>query len=224
MPRFLEVVPNMAAAANPHRVSSHERIMGDFSAMLKTCEMTAICGRTFLRVEKLKDWLDKNAETLLWAVYMPEDHINLPISPRQVRRSDTYALLVFSILLELGHGNLIDTFHHVHLVDRLPIDLATLESRLKRSKLSEADALNLADNFDQIQWRYCPPKFRLEHREDYRPTEIVPIFKKEAINTKGGTATVWQIVVLEEFVEKDLRDAVPTSKFNTTDDHYGWVS
>ena len=218
-PAAAQSLGSMDTTVPSHRASSHDIVMDEFSAMLKTCEMTAICGRSYLRVEKLKKWLDKNTEALLWAAYRQADHIALPINARQVRRAES--LLVFSILLELGRGNLIDTFHRAHLVDRLPTDLATLEARLSRTKMAEADAKIVADAFDKKQWRYCPPKFRLEHREDYLPNEIVPISKKEAINTKGGTATVWQVAVLEEFIEKDLRDAVPTSAFIDPTDGLG---
>lgn len=201
--------------------------MGDFSNELKACEVTAICGRTFLRIEQLKRWLGKHTEMLLWTAYLQENHFAPPIHWRQVQDPDTSSILVFSILLELGYGNLIDIFHNVQLVSGLPIPLSSLKTELGRandSRLRDSDAEDLAEAFNKKQWRYCPPKFGLQHVKNYFPQHIVPIIKIEAINSKGGTAKVWQIVVLEDSVERELGDAIPLSRFKEKGDSLGWVS
>lgn len=212
--------PAMAAT----RVPSHDDIMRDFRDKVKSCEITGICGRPFIRVEKLKTWLSDNVVRLLEAAYRSQDEPALPIDPDYVRRNDS--LLIFSILLQLDRGNLIHRFHMLGLGGNvfLPIDLSSLKARLGDLGISAADADSLAERFDKQQWRYCPAKFRLNARRSYSPNHIIPISKKEAINDKGGTATVWQIEVLEEFVEERLRKVVPTSRFGEPDDSLGYVS
>ena len=204
------------------RVPSHDDIMRDFREKVKSCEITGICGRPFIRVDKLKTWLSENVVRLLEAAYRSQDEPALPIDPDYVRRNDS--LLIFSILLQLDRGNLIDRFHMLGLGDYLPIELSSLKARLGDLGISAADADSLAERFDKQQWRYCPAKFRLNARRNYLPSHIIPISKKEPINAKGGTATVWQIEVLEEFVEERLRKVVPTSRFGEPGDSLGYVS
>jgi hypothetical protein len=204
------------------RVPSHDDIMRDFREKVKSCEITGICGRPFIRIEKLKTWLSDNVVRLLEAAYRSQDEPALPIDPDYVRRNDS--LLIFSILLQLDCGNLVDRFHMLGLGEYLPIDLSTLKARLGDLGTCAADADSLAERFDKQQWRYCPAKFRLNARRNYLPSHIIPISKKEAINEKGGTATVWQIEVLEEFIEERLRKVVSTSKFGEPGDSLGYVS
>ena len=208
------------------RVSSHDDIMRDFAVTVQKCERKAACGRHFICVEKLKSWMYPQVEGLLDAAYRRQNYPGLPIHPRTVRRRDNDSLLVLSILLELDRGDLIDSFYELGLVAKLPVDLATLKARLRGdNKMSDSEAESLAERFDEKQWRYCAEKFYLDARRNYvSSNQIIPISRKEAINTKGGTATVWQIEVLEEFVEESLRSVVSTSRFKRPNDDLGYVS
>lgn len=81
----------------------------------------------------------------------------------------------------------------------------------------------LAAAFDKEQWAYCPAIFKNDEYLDFHTNRIIPIFSKEQINTKGGTATLWQIEVLEEFVHESLRKVLETSVYDDEEDQMGKV-
>jgi hypothetical protein len=203
--------------------------MMEFRTTIKECEIHAYCKRPFLRVEKLRQWLSTHVGSLLEATYQQRDSPELPITAEELCRRTT-GLLLFSILLELGRGEYVHIFDRKELTDYLPIDLRTLEHALldtPESEIPKANVKSFCAGFDRIQWRYCPPKLKHLRRGEYFPNHVVPILKKEPINTKGGTAKVWQIEVLEEFIDPDLRKIVSRSKFDKKhedpSDTLGWV-
>jgi hypothetical protein len=201
--------------------------MNEFRTTIKRCELRACCGRPFLRIEKLLSWLRAHAGDLLEITYQQEgSDPELPITKEELCSKNS-ALLVFSILLELGRGEYVNIFDRKGLTDRLPIDMRTLEYELGDSEIPKTTVESLCAGFNEIQWRYCSPRFEFRRRREYLANHVVPILRKEAINTKGGTAKVWQIQVLEEFIEPDLRTVIQSSKFRgaSTDpsDTLGWV-
>jgi hypothetical protein len=90
--------------------------------------------------------------------------------------------------------------------------------------LSDPEAEKLAIKFNEVQWQFCPAKFELEMGRDFEKDRVIPICKKEIINTKGGTATLWQLEVLEEFVGDKLRETARNSRYNNPNDRFGYVS
>jgi hypothetical protein len=204
--------------------------MRDFRDAVRDCELKAICGRTFIRVEKLKEWVSGQMERLLEAAYQTrsQSHPALPISERQICSSHSCASLIFCILLEMGAGRVIHYFYRLglrdwHLGD---LDSGSLQKTLKRSALAseeDIDIENFAKDFAKRQWRYCPVKFELEDMKDCKPQQIIPIHKKEAINDKGFTASVWQVEVLEEFIGPRMRKVIATSRYTDVADGLGQV-
>lgn len=198
---------------------------------MKRCEVEAVCGRTFMRVEEIKSWVDRNLQALLWAAYQDANTPGLPIEPDEVRGSHRDSLLVFAILLESGYGDMIDTFVRLGWAKKMPMelpDLSNIRDRLGHATISGADAKQLAAKFNEKQWKYFPAKFRLRGDHEHDINTVVPVVKKYKINTKGGTATVWHIVVLEEFVEEKIRKTVPFARENNVignnGEDLGWVS
>jgi hypothetical protein len=90
--------------------------------------------------------------------------------------------------------------------------------------MSEEEAEKLAVDFNREQWRFCPAKFELEMGRNFGKDRVLPFFIKEPINFKGGTASLWQIEVLEEFVGLKLRKTVRSSRYNSRKDSLGYVS
>ena len=126
-------------------------------------------------------------------------------------------LLVFSILLELDQGALIEDLRSHEVNDAsLPIGLPVLRTR-PGFKMHPG----LAERFEQAQWKYCPLKFELDERRPVYADHVIPICLKRKIN-EGGTSHVYEIVVQEEFVSKALAESVPRSRF--VDPRYDNVS
>jgi hypothetical protein len=197
--------------------------------MLERCTETAVCGREYIRVEKLTEWMRSvqpgsrmtHAERLLYTVYQSESKHSPspPVSSKALYHHEDGCLLVFSILLELGRGNLVARFRRLGIIDKqLPIDSSTLQNSLKNLKVKELpDPEELADRFNQLQWRFSAVKFNLDMDQEVPDNRVIPIRKMKRINRKGGTAEVWRIDVFEEFVGEDLREAVKSSVFFDND-------
>lgn len=192
----------------------------DFHSKLRECTMEAVCGRSYVLVTKLTNWLRSEvrwsgsnttqAGRLLQAVYRHQNQPGRPINVENFSGVDC-CLLVFCILLEVGAGELVHTFQRRGIVDRnLPTDLSSL-----RHKLNDLpNAEKLAMDFDEVQWRFCPARFELHCGHEHPKNMIIPICRKEKINSKGGTAQVWQIDVQEEFLSPRLKKVVSSSRFN----------
>lgn len=203
------------------RSLDHDASLRDFELKLQECTMQAVCGRPYVLVAKLTEWLMAKvgsgsnitqAGRLLLAAYRNRRQPGRPISVEQFSGEDR-CLLVFCILLRLGSGELVDTFQRHDIVDRrLPISLLNLRRDLETAGLPNAK--QLVTDFDKIQWRFCPVRFDLHLSRRFHRNKIIPICKKEEINSKGGTAGLWQIAVQEEFVVGKLKDAVSSSRFN----------
>ncbi len=212
---------------------SHTQAIVDFWAELDKCTTEAFCGRRYIRISKWTSWFRSKvtaggyettqASRLLKAAYK---HIDTPAPPMDIEHlcdSKDGCLLIFSILLELGRGDLIDAFWRLEKLDKqLPMDLFSLKSLFKSIGIPTSD--QLAIDFDEQQWKYCAAKLDLHGGRQYPENRIMPFRRRLKINSKGGTAQLWQIEVLEEFVEPRLRKAVETSRYDDPGDGLGPVS
>jgi hypothetical protein len=213
---------------------AHDAVIRDFKATLRNCTVQAACRRSYIRTSKLTEWLkgrvgsNSQASLLLEAAYRRREQPNPPVSSEEISSGGNCCLLVFSILLELGLGELIDRFQRLSIVDRrLPIDRQTLQTELQAMETGPnqlPDAASLAEQFDSMQWRYCPAMFEFRVGLDHGHNKVIPFVKKETINNKGGTAQLWQVAVQEEFLDDKMRKAVSNSRFHDAKDGFGWVS
>jgi hypothetical protein len=191
----------------------------EFKQKLEEWKVKAVCDKEYIRVKELLKWMvtgsPKKVDVLLWSCKSPGE--NFSYDSKRILQDDTRCLLIFSILLELGEGNLIHALLKHDYTDRkLPLDLAQLErnSTFKQNP-------GLSKRFNDTQWKYCPVRFELTGERDLTQDHIVPIFCKQRIN-EGGTAVIYEILVQEEFVNEALRAAVPYSR--GVDSQYGPVS
>ncbi|KAL8784971.1 MAG: hypothetical protein Q9213_003632 [Squamulea squamosa] len=201
------------------RLSDHEVSLRELNAKVEACTMKAVCGRSYVLVAELTQWLrsrihsDKSTTQvgrLLMTAY--RDQI-VPSSTEQLSEKDNCSLLVFCILLLIGKGHLIEQFRRHNILDKhLPIPHQQLRTKLQDARIP--DAIHLAASFDEKQWPFCPAKFDLHSGQEYNEHKILPICKKVKINEKGGTAQLWQIEIKEEFVGDRLKEAVAFSRYN----------
>ncbi len=215
-----------------HGAQTHDdavNALTEYRSKLREYTARAVCGREFVFVQKLKEWMRSslsNLGRLIDAAYHGRNqvhHFNRPKPERICSDDDNHCcLVVFSILLDLCAG------HHLHFFQRevtdrrLPIELKTLEKVLTRMRCFD-NARHLAEAFYKAQWRYCAASFELNVAKDYLDeNQIIPIIAKRRIK-EGGTAHLSAIVVPEEFVGPDLRAIVDRSKFQDPDDNIGCV-
>src|SRR5438552_644353 len=95
--------------------SPHDAAIGDFRDVLKACTVKGVCGRHYVLVSRLTDWMKSSqgsnktqVERLLAAAYRNRGQPALSFAEEHISSGDSCCLLVFSILLELGHGELVD--------------------------------------------------------------------------------------------------------------------
>jgi hypothetical protein len=210
-----------------HSARSDDYAIQDFKNALKRFTMAGDGGHNFVLVSSLTTWLKSRvrvgnveisqAARLLGAAYAhEEDKLTLPINEKQLLDKIDGCLLIFSILLEIGHGELIHRFMRLDKADKhLPVDLYSLRSICQGMKLAEPE--KLAMSFDQLQWKYCPVILDLYMDREFPRGGVLPFSRKVPINQKGSTAQLYQIEVLAEFVSWHLKDVVKGSGYELDD-------
>ena len=208
----------------------HDKHLKDFGDQLAACTRTAVCGRKFVLVNKLQDWLRSkdehnvtNVQLQLETAYRDRRKANIPIPDTAFDPGQYCCLLVFCTLHTIGCGNLIDVFKKERKNDgMLPLRLDTLQNVFTKAHVAEARSL--ADRFFETQYQFCPARF--EYQVDCHWSEediVVPIYSKNPINT-GGTAQLWHIDVSEEFIDQALKRVSAGSRFNAgSDQDPEWV-
>lgn len=192
----------------------------------------AVCGREYILVSELTAWLLSKAPfvaegtsyDISWLSRLIRRCYPDGLSPFRAEELEEHQhILLFCILIEIGMGSQTHKFlPHVKSDHDLPIGLFGLvdvftDMKEKGYLQTQDDPSSIAGTFDHVQWKYCAPKFRLHMDRSFLQKHILPIDVKQQINDKGGTADVWEIAVLEEFVATDLREVVKTSKYSGSD-------
>jgi hypothetical protein len=122
-------------------------------------------------------------------------------------------LLVFAILLSLKYGYLIQIFHKHNITDER-LDVSIEESKDTADALSE-DLSNerlspqeVIAAFEERKWAFNPVFFRhLMHGHLKGVHWVLPFTKYEAVGS-GGTAKVYQVLVHQDLLAQDFRDAI----------------
>lgn len=204
-----------------------------FRKQLRNFTLDALYGKKFILTSRLKEWfLERGADSspapinrLLHYAYRArlKQSPDIPISAERIAID---SLLIFSILLEIDHGDLIDRFQEHSKVDsKLPFNKAELELWLHENKIpssSSEEQESLARRFYDIQWKYSLKPFQLGDGKAHPPQCILPICQRKEINKKGATAHLWEIEVPEEFVGETLRGRVENSRY-LSEHNNGWV-
>ena len=198
-----------------------------FLSKLKSFTARSVSGQPYIHRSLLIDWLlsKYSSQTTyldLLLDFAYSECIIVPVEARQLSSSGKSSLLVFSLLLELGRGDLIHHFLRSGLTDsKLPFPMTSL----KQAKTSgdRSETVDLARQIFEKQWAYCPLTFDLGMGLDLPSSTVIPIQQRWQINSKGGTASIWQVAIPEEFVSDSLRQAAASAKFNSASDKAGPV-
>ena len=206
-----------------------------FDEALRKFTLHAICGRPYVRVKKLKEWLcairpETGLSNFRSIIHKTFSNDSYKWSLESLLK-DKPMYLVFSILLTIGQEKLLSVFgQHKITDDRLPMSLAELEQVIE-DDMRLQNGKQIAKDFDHMQWSFRPAVLHIEE-VSYRRQWILPIHHKTPLQVdskghevhKGGTAKLYQIVVLEEFLSKQLKEVIPRSCYDETSDDLGPVS
>jgi hypothetical protein len=185
--------------------------------------------KSFILRDKLRKWLnapadksspDSNAAVLLASAYEVWQQPAPPITIQQVVGPGIMkCLTTFCILLEMRQGQLLHHFRRCWIVDaRLPMMLTDLQARivevLKAVSYTSSDiehvSWDLAQKFNEKQWKYCAIRLKAGRKTDYlSPEYILPFVDRKLITDKGATAKVYEVGVPEYFLDDILKERSP---------------
>lgn len=213
-------------------ISSAEAL-NDFRAQIDALTLQAVCGRPYIRVAKLREWLQsKHPETnqsqlqrLLYACIgsAQPQHLRPYIIPEQLK--STKSIVLLGTLCTIGRFQYLERLYQSPFFRKqLPADNASLIKELKAAGVPKVEVESFAREFYVAQWRFCPVVFCLRDDSQYRRDHVLPIVRRKIINSKSDTAELVQIEILEEFVDENLRKKVPHSRYDHGDDSLGAVS
>lgn len=164
-------------------------------------------------IQKASGSNKSNGERLIEAVNPPIAHLGC--HPRSILEGDQSCVLVFSWLLERDYGRLINVFQNAGVNDQKLQDIyyeLADKSDLKR-ELEELiipglkiNFKKLAIDFEKSRWEFCP--VYLKSGIDNKPFAdklFIPFCARKGVNEKGGTGSVFQVAIQEEFVSEDIR-------------------
>jgi hypothetical protein len=213
----------------------HQAAIRDFRRVLNEYTVKAYCGREYVLVTRLTTWLKSQCpsgdytqvDRLLAAAYRNRTVPGLPINKDDLCDLNEGCLVLFSLLLDLGHGDLIHKLQGREKFDKkFPIDLTQLRPIFREMGMPDSD--RIAEEFDYLQWKYFPAILDGQKNRQYPQNRILPFTKRVPINEKGGTAQLFQIEVLEEFVGPKLRHKMKQFRYDVIgeddDDRLGPVS
>lgn len=200
----------------------------EFRQFVQVCEVKGLCGRQFIRTKRLREWMEPRMKDLLSEAYKrraPWDQPDID----QIWNSMNEAWLIFAILLEveIDRGDLIDLFLQNDLVN-LPLRQDELRSRLAEDAAKPYSIGkhidSIVEHIDRRQYAFCPVRFDLRHNKRYLEPYILPIHSKKEISRKGGTAKIWEVEILEEFIGSSLQRVLERARFASDANPSGPVS
>jgi hypothetical protein len=190
----------------------------------------AACGREYVNVFKLQAWMRSTAPgwtidnftRLLFEAWRNWGGHQPPFRPKaeSISTGDQCAVLVFSILLELEHGHLIKNFQDEKILDKdlehAGVDYRYVVETLQKHNIP--DAKRLVERFEEKKWSYCPVIIKHRMSNAFRDGRwVIPFCKRQEVNEKGGTAQVWQVLIQEDFVSREVRDIISGSRIEDAD-------
>jgi len=207
----------------------------DLKQNFKTWRRISYDGRHFYNAHLYELWMERvepgehatNTQRLLRAL---EGKIDMhrstpaPIRDRQILHGRSRCVLVFGVLLEQDRGELIDIFMRAGISDQnLAISescYAELQEELSRKRVADSD--RIIQSFEDAKWAFCPAEVNLNMEARFKPQEILPFCRREIVNSKGGTAEVFQAAIQKEFVHEDLQKVLKPWEY--ADVEFGPVS
>ncbi|OAG42928.1 hypothetical protein AYO21_02879 [Fonsecaea monophora] len=199
------------------RASVPSDLLKEFQANLRACwKQETFCGRYYIKTSQLQEWMASvgegqkatNLKRLLTEVWRSRHDATFPPTAEKVSR----AVIVFSVLLDIGYGHLVDLFCRAEITDaRLSAEhnYKHLKRHLGNANVPEPDAV--VDAFEERRWFFCPVLLKRHMQGDFGRGCVFPYYKRQPVNGKGGTAEVFQVLVPAECIAEDLKQFLRAS-------------
>jgi hypothetical protein len=184
--------------------------------------------------QKDTDDATRNIDHLLYALHPKmQPRETFPFGAEKVLVGADRCVLVFGILLKLGYGELIDLFYGANIVDQyLHLPQLTHQMNELRGELVDKNVFGLLDyeeiekkantviaGFEKARWAFCHPPLTLHMDKNFSGSKLIlPFCRYEAVNNKGGTATVFGASIQREFItDVPLAQALKKSLYSDKD-------
>jgi hypothetical protein len=129
----------------------------------------------------------------------------------QVHEVRSKYLRVFAVLLYIERGKMISHFMNSGLCDdKLPLTKHSAKEMACGS--FELVQQRWWPQFEEAQWKFHVPTFGYQLATCWPDRTILPFQKKEALNSKGGTATVYRVEIHADYLSRDLKDRIAGAK------------
>ena len=197
---------------------------------------TCACRKPFYRMNSLIEWMltahEQHKQKLNIELLLEREK---PISnrnfddPKTVFDSSNQCIRVFSILLKLKRGNLIYIFQDAGITDE-HLDKNLEKSHPSYRKLIQGlkgcqnlgcEPEKIFDDFEDEKWNFSPVYLEYSMDKEFGKLYRLPFCERRVIS-KGGTASVMEGLVHEEFVSTELKKYLEEPGFKP--DHGGMVS
>ena len=171
---------------------------------------TCTCLRRIVHVDAMKQWwlrkpdpASDQSNLLRVLDEIPSgDYPRLLLNPQKLFMGKPTSLVVFSLLLKLDRGQLIDCFYDSGIFDN---DLTFAHHKSLRENLRriipypEVDAV--LQDFNEQKWQFCPLALSLNMSRSLHDTRFIPPFcHKIKMGDNGGTASVYCIAVQKDLI------------------------
>jgi hypothetical protein len=217
-------------------------------ACQRQCEPpeSCVCRCHIIHVAQLEAWMTTQASETstntkagrllgeMHPKYKGYSAFEFPISQEPLFTGDRRSLRVFGMLLQQERGELVGLFHDAQIYDKY-LNLREdqdapnhpkLREILREKCISNTTIDCIVQDYEQEKWSYCPPldELTLHMEADFVGTKtIMPFCRRQRINNKGGTASVYWVAIQTDLIaDQRLREVLEKSIYNDPD--FGLVS
>ncbi|KAI1427718.1 kinase-like domain-containing protein [Xylaria sp. FL1777] len=182
-------------------------------------------GSKYVRSRRIVHWMRAtdtsstatNGSLLLEHVYEAARNplpLFCPVEWEQI--SDGNYIIMFSFLVDLGYGHLIDVFRRFTVQDNYLHRRGNIikEDMLKLSFKDSAELQSFMVIFESRRWEFCPVEFYQDIDIDLDDgLRVLPFCRRQRITHKGVTADLYEVAVEEDFVNENLREIIECTKY-----------
>jgi hypothetical protein len=194
-----------------------EREWTQHVACQNQCQLPESCSclRQIVDVDALCKWLRRTLSETNGTTNLHRLLQELQIGPHRkfplehdiyfAGKYQTQCLRVFSILLKMGLGHLIDRFYQSQMSDSVLHQDGNYD-RLRenlRGIIPSNEIENVILEFSREKWAFCPLELELHMDRPLEGTKVIAPFCHKMKLNEGGTASVYLVAVQKDLIRDD---------------------
>lgn len=212
---------------------TNKDILEEFASHLASWRRSTFDGCYFYDVSALKVWMEAkydetiiNLDQLLLEIHNPSTRRRtFPLNRTHVLDVKEQSVIVVAILLSAGLGYLFDSFWVANVRDSNLAHISEWIGSLKEqlgAVLNQIERDAVIETFQKAIPQFTPVQITFRMRDRFGFNHVLPFYKKERVNDKGGRSIVYKVALREENLSPLLRDLLRASRY--MDPEFGPVS